>query len=85
VTERTASTTVATNAQKKLLHIVFIGKLEDISSSENKTPPIGLPKATATPAAEHAENTSLVLAVPVSSKFPGEKRKFTSIHLILVE
>ena len=36
--------------------------MEKITSSENKTPPIGLPNATATPAAAHALRISLVLA-----------------------
>lgn len=54
--------TVATNAQKNERHIVLIGKLSVISSSANRTPPIGLPNAVATPAAEAAVTISRILA-----------------------
>ena len=40
----------ATIAQKKLRHITLGGKKYETSSSEKRTPPMGAPKATATPA-----------------------------------
>lgn len=54
---------VATRAQKKERHIVLMGKLTVISSRANRTPPIGEPNATATPAAEAAVTISRILAV----------------------
>lgn len=73
----TERATVATSAQKKLLHIVFILKVWLISyrirqlclgysyegqatSIENNTPPMGEPKATATPAALAAVTISFI-------------------------
>ena len=53
--------TVATNAQKKLLHIVLMLNVWVISSIEKSTPPIGEPKATATPAALAAVTISRIL------------------------
>lgn len=50
-----------TIAQKKLLHIVLLGKKNETSSKLNKTPPMGAPKATATPAAEAADRISRFL------------------------
>lgn len=60
----TESVTVATKAQKKLRHIVLMLKVWLISSIENNTPPIGEPKATATPAA--------LAAVIISRIFPAQ-------------
>jgi hypothetical protein len=72
----TDNVTVATRAQKKLLQRVFIlnellisckllyddMRNEDHNTSiENMTPPIGEPKATATPAALAAVTISLIL------------------------
>lgn len=47
--------------------MVLIGKLTAISSRANKTPPMGLPKATATPAA--------LAAVTISRIFAWEREK----------
>lgn len=58
----TCNTIVAIKAQKKLRSIVLLGKFELISSRENSTPPIGDPKATATPAALDADKISLIFA-----------------------
>lgn len=60
------SVTVATRAQRKLLHIVLILNDGLISSIENMTPPIGEPNATATPAALAAVKISLILPPQVS-------------------
>ena len=46
-----------------LLHMTFAGKKYETSSRLNKTPPMGAPKATATPAAHAALRTSRLLAV----------------------
>lgn len=53
---------VAIMAQKKLFHMVLLGNVVLISSSANNTPPIGEPKATATPAALEAVKISLTSA-----------------------
>ena len=45
-----------------LLHMTFAGKKYETSSRLNKTPPMGAPKATATPAAHAALRTSRLLA-----------------------
>jgi hypothetical protein len=42
--------------------MVLLGKLELISSREKSTPPMGEPKATATPAALDADKISLIFA-----------------------
>lgn len=57
---------VATRAQTKLLHMVLLVKLWLISSIAKSTPPIGDPKATATPAALAAVKISLVLTVSLT-------------------
>lgn len=49
-------------AQKKLFHMVLLLKDDVISSSANKTPPTGDPKATATPAALDAVSISHISA-----------------------
>lgn len=54
---------VAIIAQKKLFHIVLFGNALLISSNANRTPPIGEPKATATPAALEAVSISLISAI----------------------
>lgn len=54
---------VATRAQKTLLHIVLMLKVWLISSIENRTPPMGEPNATATPAALAAVMISRVLPI----------------------
>jgi len=83
----TDNVTVATRAQKKLLHIVLMLKVwlisycasdgaqpEDtqngkLASIEKSTPPMGEPKATATPAA--------LAAVMISRIFPACKLEST--------
>lgn len=77
----TDNVTVATRAQKKLLQRVFMlnellisckllyddMRNEDQTTSiENMTPPIGEPKATATPAALAAVTISLILPAVMS-------------------
>ena len=56
---------VATKAHTKLCHMVLFVKLWLISSIAKSTPPIGEPKATATPAALAAVKISLILAARV--------------------
>ena len=48
-------------SNRHLLHITFAGKKYETSSKLNKTPPMGAPKATATPAAHAALRISLRL------------------------
>jgi hypothetical protein len=60
---RTARVTVATNAQRNERHIVFIEKEWLISSIKKRTPPIGAPNATVTPAALDAVRISRILPV----------------------
>jgi hypothetical protein len=52
----------ATTAHRNVRHIVLLGKYELTSSSENRTPPMGAPKATETPAAHDAERISRFFA-----------------------
>ena len=68
---RTERETVAAKAHKKLRHIVVEGKLNDISSREKSTPPIGDPKATATPAALAAVRSSRIRAIR-SKRWKGQ-------------
>ncbi len=79
----TESVTVATSAHRKLLHIVLMLKLWLISSIEKSTPPIGEPKATATPAADAAVMTSRIFAVDnrVSSLLAYRDNAMTPLDL----
>ena len=58
---------VATKAHTKLCHMVLFVKLWLISSIAKSTPPMGEPKATATPAALAAVRISLILAAQALS------------------
>jgi len=60
--EHTARVKVATKAQMKLCHIVLAENVWFISSIAKRTPPIGDPNATATPAALDAVTISRILA-----------------------
>ena len=44
------------------IHVLFIGEKCNIATNLKRTPPIGAPKATETPAAEAAERISLFFA-----------------------
>lgn len=53
------------------------GQRQEVTSIENKTPPIGEPKATATPAADAAVMTSLILPEAVVNKGNKGKNELT--------
>ena len=58
-----------------LLHMTLGGKKYDTSSKLNKTPPMGAPKATATPAAQAALRISRLLPVNKRSDPQDDKRR----------
>ena len=59
--ERSEVTRLVMLITTNLLHMTLGGKKYDTSSKLNKTPPIGAPNATATPAAEAALRISRLL------------------------
>jgi hypothetical protein len=99
--KRTARVKVATRAQTKLLHIVLMLKtwlisckrchqsycaiLDAHTSIENKTPPMGDPNATATPAALAAVTISRILPAENFRSYQFEEHAHTLTTRKLLE
>jgi hypothetical protein len=76
---------VAIMAQKKLFHMVLFGNCVLISSKANNTPPMGDPKATATPAALDAVKISLISALLVLNRLKHLEMTLPTQHAMCTE